>query len=219
MNMSVSSTPNEDHSTNLEAPPPGHQMPPSSPFITSPIGTTTTGNTQPGGSINSIMNFIYPNYQPSHISTSINTMGVTSAPQNSMNLGPVEDTNNSSTTSSMSVAAAISGASATLAQSQDEPKMKKVKLNHFNFFKNQLFADSYKQQQSNMMHGSGSNTNSQDLQAFYMNHKKLEERIGGILCCTVCLDLPSTAIYQVSFQAYYNLTTQEDTVFNKFESK
>lgn len=26
--------------------------------------------------------------------------------------------------------------------------------------------------------------------------KKLEERIGGILCCTVCLDLPQTAIYQ-----------------------
>lgn len=31
----------------------------------------------------------------------------------------------------------------------------------------------------------------------YLVHKKLEERIGGILCCTVCLDLPKTAIYQV----------------------
>jgi len=29
-----------------------------------------------------------------------------------------------------------------------------------------------------------------------MVHKKLEERIGGILCCTVCLDLPQTVIYQ-----------------------
>lgn len=197
MNMSASSTANEENSTNLEASPGAHQMPPSSSFIANPIGTTT-GNTQPGGSINSIMNFIYPNYQPSHIGHSINT-GAASAPQSSMNLGLVEDTNtnSSSSSSSMSVAAAISGASATLAQSQDEPKMKKVKLNHFNFFKNQLFADGYKQQ-GNMMHGSGSNTSSQDLQAFYMNHKKLEDRIGGILCCTVCLDLPSTAIYQVS---------------------
>lgn len=30
----------------------------------------------------------------------------------------------------------------------------------------------------------------------YIN-KKLEDRIGGILCCTVCLDLPQTSIYQV----------------------
>lgn len=26
---------------------------------------------------------------------------------------------------------------------------------------------------------------------------KLEHRLGGILCCAVCLDLPRTAIYQV----------------------
>lgn len=28
---------------------------------------------------------------------------------------------------------------------------------------------------------------------------KLELRLGGILCCAVCLDLPRAAIYQVSF--------------------
>lgn len=28
--------------------------------------------------------------------------------------------------------------------------------------------------------------------------EKLEQRLGGILCCAVCLDLPKTAIYQVS---------------------
>lgn len=28
--------------------------------------------------------------------------------------------------------------------------------------------------------------------------KKLEEKIGGILCCTVCLDLPKGAIFQVT---------------------
>lgn len=27
--------------------------------------------------------------------------------------------------------------------------------------------------------------------------EKLEQRLGGILCCTVCLDLPKSAIYQV----------------------
>lgn len=27
---------------------------------------------------------------------------------------------------------------------------------------------------------------------------KLEERLGGILCCAVCLDLPRAAVYQVS---------------------
>lgn len=26
----------------------------------------------------------------------------------------------------------------------------------------------------------------------------LEERLNGILCCTVCLDLPKSAVYQVS---------------------
>lgn len=29
-------------------------------------------------------------------------------------------------------------------------------------------------------------------------HEKLEYRLGGILCCAVCLDLPKTAMYQVS---------------------
>lgn len=27
----------------------------------------------------------------------------------------------------------------------------------------------------------------------------LEHRLGGILCCTVCLDLPKAAIYQVTY--------------------
>lgn len=27
---------------------------------------------------------------------------------------------------------------------------------------------------------------------------KLEERLGGILCCAVCLDLPRAAVYQVN---------------------
>ena len=27
---------------------------------------------------------------------------------------------------------------------------------------------------------------------------KLEARLGGILCCAVCLDLPRSAVYQVS---------------------
>lgn len=31
---------------------------------------------------------------------------------------------------------------------------------------------------------------------------KLELRLGGILCCAVCLDLPRAAIYQVSTALY-----------------
>lgn len=30
--------------------------------------------------------------------------------------------------------------------------------------------------------------------------QKLEHRLGGILCCAVCLDLPRSAVYQVSSQ-------------------
>ena len=45
-----------------------------------------------------------------------------------------------------------------------------------------------------MMGSEGYNDSNSNI---YMVHKKLEERIGGILCCTVCLDLPKTAIYQV----------------------
>ena len=30
---------------------------------------------------------------------------------------------------------------------------------------------------------------------------KLEARLGGILCCAVCLDLPRSAVYQVSRRA------------------
>lgn len=31
--------------------------------------------------------------------------------------------------------------------------------------------------------------------------EKLELRLGGILCCAVCLDLPRTAMYQVSYNS------------------
>lgn len=31
---------------------------------------------------------------------------------------------------------------------------------------------------------------------------KLAERLGGILCCAVCLDLPKASVYQVCFQEY-----------------
>ena len=99
------------------------------------------------------------------------------------------------TSSSMSVAAAISGASATLA---DEPEHKKVKLAHFHYYhQSQLFADNYKQANMHMSSKLMSTPNSMS-NNIYMVHKKLEERIGGILCCTVCLDLPQTVIYQVN---------------------
>lgn len=34
---------------------------------------------------------------------------------------------------------------------------------------------------------------------------ELEDRLGGILCCAVCLDLPKTAVYQVSFAYFFLL--------------
>jgi hypothetical protein len=148
------------------------------------------------GSVNSIMNFIYPTYQ-----TPLN-LGSEQSTTTSSVIGAINPlTNQTENTTSLSVAAAISGASATLASSENEPEMKKVKLAHFNFFKNQLFADSLKREQ-NMMPNQGNympGMSGKNSQSLYLNHKKLEERIGGILCCTVCLDLPSTAIYQVSY--------------------
>jgi hypothetical protein len=66
---------------------------------------------------------------------------------------------------------------------------------------------------SGCMSGSGSG---RDSASIYMVHKKLEERIGGILCCTVCLDLPKTAIYQVRrftflmiFRPFYDLKYEQ----------
>lgn len=32
---------------------------------------------------------------------------------------------------------------------------------------------------------------------------KLEQRLGGILCCAVCLDLPKSSVYQVCFILFY----------------
>lgn len=36
---------------------------------------------------------------------------------------------------------------------------------------------------------------------------KLVERLGGILCCAVCLDLPRAAVFQVSCCFFSNLFT------------
>lgn len=40
---------------------------------------------------------------------------------------------------------------------------------------------------------------------------KLESRLGGILCCAVCLDLPKAAVYQVS--TYQLILTYTHVVF------
>ena len=36
------------------------------------------------------------------------------------------------------------------------------------------------------------------LEKIKVSDERLETRLGGILCCSVCLDLPSSAVYQVS---------------------
>ena len=33
---------------------------------------------------------------------------------------------------------------------------------------------------------------------------KLEQRLGGILCCAVCLDLPKSAVYQASINFHFS---------------
>lgn len=38
--------------------------------------------------------------------------------------------------------------------------------------------------------------------------RKLEERLGGILCCVVCLDLPKAAVYQVSVPLIIDINKQ-----------
>lgn len=42
---------------------------------------------------------------------------------------------------------------------------------------------------------------------------KLELRLGGILCCAVCLDLPRAAIYQVCVIYRNNTTFYEESVY------
>ena len=69
---------------------------------------------------------------------------------------------------------------------QFEPELKKIKLTHYQI-------DS----KLNMIGGDPSQLNLDSNRSLLIPQRKLEERIGGILCCTVCLDLPQTAIYQV----------------------
>lgn len=46
---------------------------------------------------------------------------------------------------------------------------------------------------------------------------KLEERLGGILCCAVCLDLPRAAVYQVS-ERHFRLYNKEILSVLQFEA-
>jgi hypothetical protein len=62
-----------------------------------------------------------------------------------------------------------------------EPEYKKVKLTHV----------------KQAMSESSSKISS------FISNKKLEDRIGSILCCTVCLDLPQSAIYQVNLSIHF----------------
>lgn len=90
-----------------------------------------------------------------------------------------------------------SSGSSTRYHGHVEPEFKKAKLT-VNFLQhslenkaNMLFGPACYPNTSDQSSSSLSNNNS-----VYIAHKKLEERIGGILCCTVCLDLPAAAIYQ-----------------------
>lgn len=44
--------------------------------------------------------------------------------------------------------------------------------------------------------------------------EKLEQRLGGILCCAVCLDLPKAAVYQVKCGSIYPIRAK--CVYGKY---
>lgn len=60
-----------------------------------------------------------------------------------------------------------------------EPEMKKAKMDH-------------------SVGGLGLHSGGNQSTGRTQREEKLESRLGGILCCAVCLDLPKTAMYQVS---------------------
>ena len=81
----------------------------------------------------------------------------------------------------------------------DEPETKKVKVSHFQYL------------MENLKSGGGNNLNTAMTytnSSIFMVHKKLEERIGGILCCTVCLGkcilylsyLPESSVFSTPLQ-------------------
>lgn len=76
--------------------------------------------------------------------------------------------------------------------SMDEPEMKKVKLSHYQYVN---LIQNLKQSNSLFSYNAHNTASASTLNSVYsgnsifMVHKKLEERIGGILCCTVCLGM------------------------------
>ena len=71
----------------------------------------------------------------------------------------------------------------------DEPEAKKVKLSHYqyvNLIQNLKQSNSLSSINAQHMASAAVQLNYPS-NSFFMVHKKLEERIGGILCCTVCL--------------------------------
>lgn len=46
---------------------------------------------------------------------------------------------------------------------------------------------------------------SSDKRTEKVTDERLETRLGGILCCSVCLDLPSSAVYQVNASHLVNV--------------
>ena len=44
--------------------------------------------------------------------------------------------------------------------------------------------------------------------------EKLESRLGSVLCCAVCLDLPKTAMYQVSTTNFHPIKSQNPFLTN-----
>lgn len=52
-----------------------------------------------------------------------------------------------------------------------------------------------------------------DIKKGDVKNEKLEHRLGGILCCAVCLDLPRAAIYQVFFLQTNLQSADFDSIF------
>ena len=141
-----------------------------SPYYTSPTDTNSTASTS--SSTTSAASYAYTAYHQTqyHHSSSL------------MALGGGASTGGGNMASNVTL--------------RDEPEPKKVKLTHYQLNKQYLIGpESMLLKQTQFTGGGGILESSTNM---YAVHKKLEERIGGILCCTVCLDLPQSVIYQVN---------------------
>lgn len=126
-----------------------------------------------------------PPPQPLRLEVEPSPSSSTAAASASSTTGNASSSSGSETPSSSSVTTVVVDVIATTASSVDEsmePCKKRPRVNSGSPTKEQVASSQTKQQTT----------------------EKLEYRLGGILCCAVCLDLPKSAIYQVGYILEFN---------------